>query len=409
VSDKLSYPKKKIQIVLAEKVHASAAASFREAGYDVETLPHALDEAQVADVISRAHILGVRSRTQVRAAHLAAAKRLLAIGCFTVGTDQVDLEAATRCGIPVFNAPYSSTRSVAELTLCNVIALARKLTDRSMRMHQGKWDKSVEGSVEVRDKTLGIIGYGHIGQQVGLLGETLGLNVLFYDVERKLPLGRARSVGRMLDVLEASDFVTLHVPGGPSTRLLIGPSELASMKRGSHLLNLSRGSVVDIEALKHALESKHLAGAAIDVYPEEPVEGKAAFTSPLQLLDNVILTPHVGGSTEEAQRNIGHEVASALVSFLDSGNSQGSVNFPTVHLPPLPRTHRILITHRNVPGALSEINRVLFETGANVEAQVLSTHGDIGYLITDINKEVSAEVKQRIQELPQSVRTRVLH
>ncbi|HEY3999447.1 MAG TPA: phosphoglycerate dehydrogenase, partial [Candidatus Xenobia bacterium] len=352
MSEALSYPKNKIQIVLAEKVHTAAADVFREAGYTVEMVPNALEGEQLAEVVSRAHVLGVRSRTKVRAAHLASAKRLMAVGCFSVGTDQVELEAATSQGIPVFNAPYSSTRSVAELTLCCVIGLARKMAERSMRMHQGHWEKAVEGSFEVRDKTLGIIGYGHIGQQVGLLAETLGMNVVFYDVVRKLPLGRARAMHRMMDVLEASDFVTLHVFGGATTRDLMGEAELAAMKRGSHLLNLSRGSVVDLAALKAALQSKHLAGAAIDVFPTEPAAGKAPFESPLQGLDNVILSPHVGGSTEEAQRGIGAEVATALVSFLDSGATEGAVNFPTVHLRPFPHAHRILNIHRNVPGAL---------------------------------------------------------
>ncbi|MHB2021561.1 MAG: NAD(P)-dependent oxidoreductase, partial [Candidatus Xenobia bacterium] len=282
MSEKLSYPKSKMQIVLAEKVHASAAECFREAGYEVEALPNALDEAEVASVIERAHVLGVRSRTKIRAHHLAKAKRLLAVGCFSIGTDQVDLDAATTTGVPVFNAPFSSTRSVAEITIANVINLARQVPERSMRMHQGRWEKTVEGSVEVRDKTLGIIGYGHIGQQVGLLGDMLGMNVLFYDVERKLALGRARSVARMQDLLEACDFVTLHVPGGPTTRNLIGTAEIAAMKPRSYLLNLSRGAVVDLDALCEALQSKRLAGAALDVYPEEPVEGKSSFTLPLQ-------------------------------------------------------------------------------------------------------------------------------
>ncbi len=409
MSEPLSYPKSKMKIVLTEKVHASASEVFREAGYHVEALPNALDDAQVAEVIATAHVLGVRSRTHVRAHHLAQAKRLLAIGCFSVGTDQVDLEAATSHGVPVFNAPYSSTRSVAEITLANIVNLARKVPERSMRMHQGRWEKSVEGSVEVRDKTLGIIGYGHIGQQVGLLGEMLGMNVLYYDVVRKLPLGRARAVPTLHDLLGACDFITLHVPGGPGTKNLINKAALEAMKPGSFLMNLSRGSVVDLDALREALTSKHLAGAALDVYPEEPAAGKAEFKSPLQGLENVVLTPHIGGSTEEAQQKIGVEVSTALVELLDTGSSQGAVNFPTVNLPPFPNAHRILNIHRNVPGALSEINRVIYDVGANVDAQVLSTYKDIGYLIADLNKEVSDEVNERIRALPASIRTRVLH
>lgn len=404
-----SFPKSKIRVVLVEKVHASAAETFREAGYEVESVPGALEGDELRDVIASAHVLGVRSRTKVRAEHLAHARRLLAIGCFTVGTDQVELDAATTQGVPVFNAPYSSTRSVAELAVCNVLNLARRVPARSQHMHQGRWEKTVAGSVEVRDKTIGIIGYGHIGQQVGLLAEVLGMNVLFYDVVKKLPLGRARPVAHMTDVLKAADFVTLHVPGGASTRNLIGESELHTMRRGTCLINLSRGSVVDLDALRRALDGGHLAGAALDVFPEEPSENNATFASPLQDMDNVVLTPHIGGSTEEAQRNIGSEVASSLIGFLDSGATQGAVNFPGISLPAFPHAHRILNIHRNVPGALSEINGVIARVGANIDAQYLSTWRDIGYLIMDVSRELSEEVKQRLAALPHNIRTRVLY
>jgi D-3-phosphoglycerate dehydrogenase len=398
-----------MRIVLAEKVHPSAAETFREAGYDPEIVPNALDGDTLKSVLANAHVLGIRSRTRIDAQALEGARRLLAIGCFAIGTDQVALDAAATHGIPVFNAPHSSTRSVAEMAICQVVNLARQVPHRSMRMHQGRWEKSVTGAIEVRNKTLGIVGYGHIGQQVGLLGETLGMDVLFYDVMKKLPLGRARAVGSLDELLEQARFVTLHVPGGASTRNLIDAQALARMTPGSFLINLSRGTVVDIEALREALERKHLAGAAIDVHPLEPAEGSAAFATPLQGLDNVILTPHVGGSTEEAQRNIGREVATSLIGFLDSGASQGAVNFPQVSLPPFPEGHRILNVHRNVPGVLSAINRIIAEVDANIHAQYLSTYKDVGYLIMDISQSVSEEVRSRIAALPENVRTRILY
>jgi len=405
----LSYPKSKIRVVLVEKVHPSAAETFREAGYEVNEIPNALDGEDLLRVMADAHILGVRSRTKVRAEHLAVARRLLAVGCFSIGTDQVELDAATTRGVPVFNAPFSSTRSVAELAICNVLNLARRVPHRSQRMHEGRWEKSVEGSVEVRAKTLGIVGYGHIGQQVGLLGEVLGMDVLFHDVVKKLPLGRARPVARLRDLLESADYVTLHVPGGPTTRNLIGADQLRTMRQGAALINLSRGSVVDLDALRESLASGRISGAALDVFPEEPAEGRAPFASPLQSLDNVVLTPHIGGSTEEAQRNIGIEVATSLIAYLDGGATQGAVNFPSISLPAFPEAHRILNIHRNVPGVLSEINHAIAEVGANVDAQYLSTYKDIGYLIMDVSRELSEEVKSRIAALPQSVRTRILY
>lgn len=409
VSGSFSYPKSKIRVVLAEKVHPSATECFREAGYEVVAVPHALDDEELSHVITTAHVLGVRSRTRVTPAHLDKARRLLAIGCFAVGTDQVALDAATSRGVAVFNAPYSSTRSVAELAVCNVLNLARQVPHRSERTHHGRWEKSVEGSVEVRGKTLGIVGYGHIGQQVGLLAEVLGMDVLFHDVVKKLPLGRARPVGRLIDLLQAADFVSLHVPGGTSTHHLLGADELSVMKTGARLINLSRGSVVDLDALRQVLETGHLAGAALDVFPEEPAESKSPWSSPLQSLPNVVLTPHIGGSTEEAQCNIGREVATSLIALLDSGSSQGAVNFPSIHLPPFPDSHRVLNVHQNQPGVLSDINRVIAEVGANIDAQTMSTYQDIGYLIMDINKGVSDEVKQRIAALPRSIRTRILY
>ncbi|MFN8389052.1 MAG: phosphoglycerate dehydrogenase [Bdellovibrionota bacterium] len=406
---KHSFPKNKIKIVLAEKIHAAAEETFREAGYQVTTIPNALGEEQLIKELSDAHVIGVRSRTHIRARHFGNAKRLLAIGCYSVGTDQVDLDAATTAGVAVFNAPHSSTRSVAELTLGNIFSLARRSADKSAKMHLGKWEKAVSGAIEVRNKTVGVIGYGHIGQQVGLLAEALGLNVLFYDVVKKLPLGRAQHVESLEELLQNVDFVTLHVPGGEPTKRLIGSEQIRLMRKGSFLLNLSRGSVVDIDALVGALKSGHLAGAALDVFPEEPEQGSAPFESELVGLENVILTPHIGGSTEEAQRNIGIEVATSLIDYLDLGSTEGAVNFPCIHLPLFPSSHRILYIHQNLPGALSEVTKIISEVGANINSQFLSTHRDIGYLIMDLDRELSEEVKEKISVLPKAIKTRILY
>lgn len=406
---RLSFPKEKIKVLLLEKIHPEAAVAFEEAGYVAQVLPNAFGDDELIRALQDTHIIGVRSRTQIRAKHFEHARRLLAIGCFSVGTDQVDLDAATTAGVAVFNAPHSSTRSVAELALGNILALARRLGDKSARMHQGRWQKSVAGAVEVRDKTLGIVGYGHIGQQIGLLGEALGMNVLFYDVVKKLPLGRARAVDDMSDLLRVADFVSLHVPGGDVTRNLIAAAELQQMKAGSFLLNLSRGSVVDLTALAASLRSGHLAGAAVDVFPEEPAAGDAPFEHELCSLENVILTPHIGGSTEEAQRNIGREVARSLIEYLDVGSTEGAVNFPQVHLPLFPKSHRLLYVHQNIPGALSEVTKVIFDLGANIDSQYLGTYRDVGYLIMDINNELSEEVHAKISVLPKAIRTRILY
>lgn len=404
-----SYPRNRIRITLLEQPHPAAAESLKEQGYSVEIIPRALEGDELGQAIAGSHVLGVRSRTKVREKHLAGAGRMLAIGCFSVGTDQVDIQAAARQGIPVFNAPHASTRSVAELTMGGIIALARRLGDKSGALHRNQWDKSLAGAHEVRGRTVGIVGYGHIGQQVGLLAEAFGMGVLFYDILRKLPLGLARPVSAVEALLEAVDFVTLHVPETPRTVGMIGAAQLARMRPGSYLLNLSRGRVVDAAALRDALVRGHLAGAALDVYASEPTPQVTEFNVGFADLTNVILTPHVGGNTEEAQRNIGLEVAHALGEFIDRGATDGAVNFPHVNLPAMPKTHRILNIHQNVPGVLAAVNNIVSEVGANIEAQQLVTTRDIGYLVMDVNRELSDEVHARISSLPMNVRTRILY
>lgn len=403
-----SFPKEKIKILLLEGVHPAAVERLRDAGYSAETLPHALDEAALCEAVRSVHFLGIRSATQVTPTVLSAAKHLTAIGCFCIGTNQVALEEAARRGVVVFNAPFSNTRSVAELTVAEIVMLARRAAQKSMEVHAGRWDKSARGCVEVRHKTIGIVGYGHIGPQVGLLAEAFGMKVYYYDIVPKLPLGNAEPVNSLKELLGMVDAVTLHVPETPQTKNMIGPAELAAMRPGSFLLNLSRGSVVVIDALRDALVSGHLAGAAIDVFPEEPKSNAERFASPLCGLANVILTPHIGGSTFEAQRNIGLEVANAIIKYSDTGSTTGAVNFPQVELPILGESHRILNIHRNVPGVLRDINRVIAEMGGNIRAQYLSTTTDIGYLITDVDRTISRAVKERIEGLETNIRTRLL-
>jgi D-3-phosphoglycerate dehydrogenase len=404
-----SYPRDRIRITLLENPHPAAAEELSERGYSVEVIPHALEGEELCKALATSHVLGVRSRTKVRESHLAAAGRMLAIACFSVGTDQVEISAAAKRGIPVFNAPHASTRSVAELTMGGIIALARRLGDKSGALHRRQWDKSLAGAHEVRGRTVGIVGYGHIGQQVGLLAEAFGMRVLFYDIVKKLPLGLARPVSDLDALLESSDFITLHVPETPRTIGMIGSAQLGRMRTGSYLLNLSRGRVVDVDALRDALARGHLAGAALDVFPSEPTPQVAEFDVGFADLPNVILTPHVGGSTEEAQRSIGLEVAHAISEFIDRGITEGAVNFPQVNLPSMPDTHRILNIHQNVPGVLAAVNNIVSDVGANIEAQQLGTTRDIGYLVMDVNRELSDEVHARISALPMSVRTRILY
>jgi D-3-phosphoglycerate dehydrogenase / 2-oxoglutarate reductase len=405
-----SFPKDQIKILLLENIHQSAVSLLQAEGFSVETISGALKEDELAAKIEDVHVLGIRSKTYVNDRVLASAKRLLTLGCFCIGTNQVQLLAANKRGVPVFNAPFSNTRSVAEMILAEVVMLARQLGDRSAEMHRGTWKKIATGCYEVRGKVLGVIGYGHIGRQIGVLAEGLGMSVVFYDVAQKLPMGNNRSMPSMSDVLAAADFVTLHVPETPQTKGMIGASELAQMKRGAFLLNASRGTVVDLDALADALKSKHIAGAAIDVYPEEPEANGEGFATPMIGLPNVILTPHIGGSTMEAQEAIGREVATSLIKFVNSGATVGAVNFPQVELAPsrLP-SHRILNVHRNVPGVLRDINKIISDRNANIDAQVLATDAEIGYLVMDVSSDVSEEVRKDIAALTTSIRTRILY
>lgn len=403
-----SYPKNKIKVLLLENIHESARAIFRGDGLDLEVLPGALSEAELLERIPDVHLIGIRSKTNLTEPVLEAAKRLLGIGCFCIGTNQVALDKARELGVPVFNAPFSNTRSVAELIISHVIALARHVPDQIRDMHSGVWNKSANGSYEVRGKTLGIVGYGRIGRQVGVLAELMGLTVLYYDVEQQLPMGNNRFVPELDELLARSDFVTLHVPATPETQNLMSAERIAQMKQGSYLLNLARGTVVDIPALAEALCSGHLAGAAVDVFPSEPRGNGPGFESELRGLKNVILTPHVGGSTEEAQENIGREVGGRLLEFLNAGITTGAVNFPQVGMPLHEGQHRILNVHKNVPGVLSAINSIISATKANVTAQVLATDSKVGYLMMDLDRGVSEEVNQQVRSLDTSIRTRIL-
>lgn len=409
MSNVTSYPKERIKVLLLENIHPSATQLMSQDGLSVEVQSAALGEKELCEKIEDVHLLGIRSKTRVTPKVLESARRLLSVGCFCIGTNQVALEAASKRGVVVFNAPFSNTRSVAELVLSEVIALSRRLMDRSKDMHQGVWTKTATGSFEVRGKTLGIVGYGHIGRQVGVLAESLGMQVLFYDVAQQLPMGNNREVGSLQELLGLSDFVTLHVPATEQTRKMIGADQLAQMRKGGRLLNLSRGNVVDIPALAEALRSGHVSGAAIDVFPSEPQSNQERFESPLQGLPNVILTPHVGGSTEEAQAAIGKEVATTLLKFLNSGSTLSAVNFPKVEPPPLRGRHRILNIHRNVPGVLSSINTIISELNANVESQFLDTNADVGYLVMDLDRDVSDEVRARVSALETNIRTRILY
>ncbi|HMV42537.1 MAG TPA: phosphoglycerate dehydrogenase [Leptospiraceae bacterium] len=405
----ISFPKEKINVLLLENIHENAFNLFKNDGFSVKLMKDAYLEDDLCEAIKDVHILGIRSKTNVTEKVFQNANKLLTLGCFCIGTNQVDLSVAEKKGIPVFNAPYSNTRSVAELVIAEIIFLARKTGDQSRDAHNGKWNKIATGCFEVRGKTLGIVGYGHIGSQVSILAESFGMKVIFYDIQTKLPLGNAQPVDTYEGVLKEADFLTFHVPESPDTMNLLGAKEIAKMKKGSYLLNLSRGRVVDIDALAAALKSGHLAGAGIDVFPEEPKSNKDPFVSPLQNIPNVILTPHIGGSTEEAQRNIGLEVANKLLRYINNGSTSFAVNFPNVELPLLKDNHRILNVHKNQPGFLKDINKVVSDLGANITAQFLSTTADIGYLIMDINKQLGDQVKEEIEKNPLSIKTRILY
>jgi len=404
-----SFPKSEISVLLLENIHTSADELFGPEGWKIERASAALREGELIERIRDVHVLGIRSKTRVTPAVLDEARRLLAIGAFCIGTNQVALSAAARAGVPVFNAPYSNTRSVAEMVLAEVVFLSRQLGDRVREVHAGRWRKVSANCHEVRGKTLGIVGYGHIGTQVGVLAEAFGMRVLYFDIAARLPVGNVRAVPTLGALLASSDFVTLHVPETLQTQGMIGATELATMRPGAHLINASRGTVVDVEALAAALRGGRLAGAAVDVFPEEPEGASDSFESPLRGLGNVLLTPHVGGSTEEAQENIGREVATALTKFVNSGATTGAVNFPRVELAQAPTAHRILNVHKNVPGVLRDINRIVSDLGANIRAQLLSTETDIGYLIMDLDHDVSDQVKHAVAALPTSVKTRILY
>ncbi|MDY7220020.1 phosphoglycerate dehydrogenase [Denitrificimonas sp. JX-1] len=407
---KTSLDKSKIRFLLLEGVHQNAIDTLNAAGYtNIEYITGALPEAELKEKIADAHFVGIRSRTQLTEDVFECAKKLVAVGCFCIGTNQVDLNAARERGIAVFNAPYSNTRSVAELVLAQAIMLMRGIPQRNAACHRGGWMKSATGSYEVRGKKLGIIGYGSIGTQLSVLAEALGMDVYYYDVIAKLPLGNATQVATLDELLAMSDIVSLHVPELPSTAWMIGEKEIRTMKKGSILMNAARGTVVVIEALAEAIKDGHLGGAAIDVFPVEPRANGEEFESPLRGFDNVILTPHIGGSTQEAQANIGLEVAEKLVKYSDNGTSVSSVNFPEMSLPSHPGKHRILHIHQNIPGVMGAINKVFADNKINVSGQFLRTDEAVGYVVIDIDAEHSELALGKLQEVEGTMRCRILY
>ena len=404
-----SLEKDKIKFLLLEGPNRSAVAELEAAGYtNIDYVETALSGDALKGRLQDVHFLGIRSRTQLTKDVFAAANKLVAVGCFCIGTNQVDLPAAQARGVAVFNAPYSNTRSVAELSIAEAILLLRNIPAKNAACHRGEWQKSAKGSYEIRGKTLGIIGYGAIGSQLSVLAESLGMRVVYYDVVSRLPMGNAVACTSLKDLLQQSDVVSLHVPELDSTRNMIGADQLADMKSSAVLLNASRGSVVDIDALSAALEAGQLAGAAIDVFPKEPKSNDEPFESPLRAHDNVILTPHIGGSTLEAQQNIGKEVASKLIKYSDNGTTLGSVNFPEVALPAQKRVHRLLHVHKNVPGVLVAINRIFSENNINIAAQYLQTNEQVGYVVVEVDSEYSELALSQLREIPETIRCRVL-
>lgn len=405
-----SLDKDKIKVLLLEGVAPSAVEEFNKAGYsNVEYLKGALDKEELLEKIKDVHFLGIRSRTFLTPDVFDAAKKLVAVGCFCIGTNQVDLKSATEHGIPVFNAPYSNTRSVAELVTGEYLLLLRRVPSKNAGTHAGKWDKNAAGCFEARGKTLGIVGYGHIGTQVGIIAEALGLKVIYHDIENKLSLGNAHQVGSLDELLAKADIVTMHVPETPETKNMISRDQFAKMKDGAIFLNASRGTVVDVEALAEAVESGHIAGAACDVHPVEPATNKDPFISPLQKFDNVILTPHIGASTKEAQTNIGIEVADKLVKYSDNGSTIMAVNFPEVSLPLQGNVNRLLHIHRNNPGIINKINNIFADYGINVVSQYLQTSPQIGYVVLDVEKsDKSEEVLSKLREIEGTIKTRIL-
>lgn len=410
MTTRLSHPKEKLKFVLLEGIHPTAVEALHSDGYtNIVTSPKALAGDELANVLADAHFVGIRSRTQLTAEALAAAPKLAAIGAFCIGTNQIDLATAMRRGVPVFNAPFSNTRSVAELVLAEIIMLMRGIPHKNAVLHRGGWVKSAAGSYEVRGKTLGIVGYGHIGTQIGVLAEQLGMQVAFYDVEAKLPLGNARQVASLNELLQQADVVSLHVPETPQTQEMIGAAQLAQMKPGSHLINASRGTVVDIDALTKALEDRHLAGAAIDVFPVEPQGNDSAFESPLVRFDNVLLTPHIGGSTAEAQANIGREVAAKLIRYSNNGSTVSAVNFPEVALPEHTGRCRLLHIHQNVPGVMARVNERFSAAGINIASQYLRTNEEVGYVVIDVDSTASQVALEELCAVPGTIRCRILY
>lgn len=405
----ISYPKNRIRVLLLENVHPVAVEALRTEGFHVETHPAAMTEDELCERIRNVSVLGIRSKTQVTGRVLANANRLMTIGAFCIGTNQIDLKEATRKGVAVFNAPFSNTRSVVELAIAEMIMLIRNIPDKSFRMHKGEWDKSAKGSYEVRGKKLGIIGYGNIGTQLSVLAEAMGMKVFYYDREEKLALGNATKCRSLRELLESADVLSLHVDGRESNTDMIGEHEFAMMKPGTILINLSRGHVVDIEALRKNIESGKIVGCAIDVFPQEPVSNNEEFVSPLRGLPNTILTPHIGGSTLEAQENIGHFVPAKIMDYINTGSTSTSVNFPNLTLPTLENAHRLIHIHENVPGILARINQILAEHDINIVGQYLKTNETIGYVITDINKEYDKDVIKELRQIEHTIKFRVLY
>ena len=406
---KTSLDKSKIKFLLLEGVHQSAVDTLHASGYtNIEYLKTALEEDELIEKIQDAHFVGLRSRTQLTRRVFENAPKLIAAGCFCIGTNQVDLKAAQEHGVAVFNAPYSNTRSVAELVIAEAILLLRNIPQKNFVCHRGGWDKSAAGAYEIRGKTLGLIGYGSIGSQTSVMAEALGMNVRFYDVVTKLPLGNAAQIRELDELLQTADIISLHVPETVATQNMIGAREIGLMKQGAILINASRGTVVDIDALANAIKTGHIAGAAIDVFPKEPKANGEEFVSPLRGLDNVILTPHIGGSTMEAQENIGKEVAEKLTKYSDNGTTITSVNFPEVALPGHPDAHRLLHVHANVPGVLSAINKIFSDNKINIASQYLQTNDKVGYVVVDINGEYSEAALEQLKAVEGTIRCRVL-
>ena len=405
-----SYPKSKLKILLLENINDGAVEVFKQHGYEhVTSLKSSLSEAELIEQMGGIHILGIRSKTQITEKVFDAAKKLLAVGCYCIGTNQVDTEAATRKGIAVFNAPYSNTRSVAELVIGAAIMLIRRIPEKNKLTHEGIWMKDADDSHELRGKTIGIIGYGNIGSQVSVLAESFGMKVIYFDVQKKLPLGNASATTSLYELLQNADIVTIHTPEDISTHNMINKEALSHFKKGAVLINYARGKVVDIKSLKLALDKGLLSGAAIDVYPEEPAKNGEYFHSPLQDIPNVLLTPHIGGSTEEAQMNIGLDVSNKLVQFAETGITSGSLSIPELSLPVQANTHRILHVHKNVPGVLSEINSLLSNNGINILGQYLKTNEEIGYVVLDISHEASKEALDVLKHVKGTIKVRLLY